>query len=380
MQYSAITDSLRLLNDEIGSGNSFERFSKFILRQTGFDQCAIYFFQKDNKTFKLRGAAGGKKSFDEVLPVGSAPVNLKSGKRRIFDISGDIPEAEKKSFKGAFVCSIHDKTNPGFIFLRSKKKQRISAKIEKALVLISLEILVIERMFARLAGYEKIMALGDMAATLVHELKNPILSIGGYAVRLRHHLKDGPEPEKYLTALTTEAKRLEELTGGMINFLREERVELKPNDLNSIIAETISFLKNEFTSRAIDLRLVLQKGGIPILADSIQLKIAFDNIIANSIQSMETGGILTIATRSSDTLAEVSFTDTGGGIDPSHISSIFNPLFTTKKRGTGLGLPIVSSIVNRHNGTISVDNKVGVGVSFTFRFTRQNGAAAARKN
>jgi len=228
----------------------------------------------------------------------------------------------------------------------------------------------------KLVNSEKLLALGDMAATLAHEIRNPLLSIGAYASRLRRQLPPGSPGLQYLEQMSADIGRIESVMNGIIRFLKDNVVELKTEDLDSIADESLELFDDEFSAH--DIRVERLRAGrpLPVLADREQMKIAFDNLIANAIQSMENGGTLSLATAFSGGFAVARLSDTGGGIDPRYLEHIFNPFFTTKKHGTGLGLPIASSIILRHKGLLEAGNE-GPGAVFTIRIPYAGAAETA---
>jgi signal transduction histidine kinase len=222
------------------------------------------------------------------------------------------------------------------------------------------------QMQQKLVDSEKLLALGDMAATLAHEIRNPLLSIGAYAARLRRQLPPESSGLKYLEQMSADIGRIERIMNGIIRFLKDNAVELKTEDLDSIADESLAIFSDEFLAHNIRVERLGAGQKLPVLADREQMKIAFDNLIANAIQSMENGGTLSVSTAFSGGFAVARLSDTGGGIDPRYLGYIFNPFFTTKKHGTGLGLPIASSIVMRHKGQLEAGNEGG-GAVFTIK-------------
>ena len=219
----------------------------------------------------------------------------------------------------------------------------------------------------RLKGVEKLAGLADMAATLAHEIKNPLVSIGGFASRLRRKLGPGSEHAQCVEQILAEIQRLEGVLDGVTSFLRDAPLELVADDLNVIIEEALGLFDEEFSSHGIEVVRDLYPGRLSVAADREELKIAFDNLIANAIQSMDKGGTLTLTTAVEEGLAVATVGDTGCGIDSAHVCDIFNPFFTTKERGTGLGLSITNSIIARHKGSIEVIAQEGKGAVFAVR-------------
>ncbi|MEK6779314.1 MAG: GAF domain-containing protein [Candidatus Deferrimicrobiota bacterium] len=237
----------------------------------------------------------------------------------------------------------------------------------------------------RLVQSEKLAALGEMAAKIAHEIKNPLTVIGGFAARLA---RKGPGEDldaqtaaKYNRIILKEVKRLERIVQQTLYFSREVVPAPRRMDLNDEIREILSMSREELEEARILTDLDLSAENPIISADPDQIRQLLWNLVSNSIQAMESGGKLTIATRPA-TPEEgdgVVFLigDTGGGIPHDVVHNIFNPFFTTKAKGTGLGLPIVHTIVEKHGGTIQLDNREGKGVTFSIflpRVPRETGA------
>jgi signal transduction histidine kinase len=223
---------------------------------------------------------------------------------------------------------------------------------------------------ARVKGVEKFLYLGDMAAMLVHEIKNPIISIGGFAKRLKKKVEPHSPAFKCVEQMISEVHRIEKITDGAFRCLGDEFVEHEEEDFEELLAETLGLFGEEFTELGIEQVLTMKSGPVTVLADREQLKIAFDNLIANAIQSMDKGGKLTLCVTKEAGHAVVDITDTGGGIDSEKVDSIFIPFFTTKEYGTGLGLPISNTIIMHHQGSIEVIGSSEEGTTFRVRLPR----------
>lgn len=233
----------------------------------------------------------------------------------------------------------------------------------------------LEELEERLLTAEKFLGIGDMAAILAHEVKNPIISIGALAKKVGKYI--GPEHPgaRYLALIVEEGQRVEGIISGVIRFLRDNTVELAVDDANRLIEEVLHIFREDIAENRITVVREMHPEPLPVMADHEQIKIAFDNFISNAIQSMANspsgdGGTLTVTTESNGNAVVIKVSDTGGGIDPGDIDHIFNPFFTTKERGTGLGLAITKSIIMRHRGVIEVNNKAGTGVTFAVRLPR----------
>jgi len=218
---------------------------------------------------------------------------------------------------------------------------------------------------------EKLMALGEMAARIAHEIKNPLTAIGGFARRIASPKPGGGAPpvERYARIILKEVERLERIINETLYFSRERVPAFRIVDLNAEIREVLSMFREEFEEARISAVVDLSRDLPSIMVDPDQIRQVVWNLVSNAIQAMGGSGILTVATHLADTAegtgVALEVSDTGGGIPPDVVQNIFNPFFTTKPKGTGLGLPIVHSIVEKHGGTIHLDNREGVGVAFS---------------
>jgi len=218
---------------------------------------------------------------------------------------------------------------------------------------------------------EKLMALGEMAARIAHEIKNPLTAIGGFARRIASPKPGGGTPpvERYARIILKEVERLERIINETLYFSREMVPAFRIANLNSEIREALSMFREELEEARISTVIDLSPDLPVISVDPDQLRQVLWNLVSNAIQAMGGSGTLTVATRSAlpEEGAGVVFqvSDTGGGIPHDVVHNIFNPFFTTKAKGTGLGLPIVHAIVEKHGGTIHLDNREGVGVTFS---------------
>jgi len=226
---------------------------------------------------------------------------------------------------------------------------------------------------SRLAQSEKLMALGEMATSIAHEIKNPLVSIGGFARRLHKKIPDQSREKTYSQIITKEIERLEEIVNNVLSFSRPESNKFEPCDLNLLITETIALFSRELKNQEIDLTVQLAPKIREVECDRNQLKQVLINLLNNSIQAMSNTAaagnrkILVRTSSYSDLMEQkekflVEIEDNGDGIQKQFIHDIFNPFFTTKHEGTGLGLPICHRIILNHQGDIRIQNREGKGV------------------
>jgi signal transduction histidine kinase/putative methionine-R-sulfoxide reductase with GAF domain len=232
---------------------------------------------------------------------------------------------------------------------------------------------------------EKLAALGEMAARIAHEMKNPLTVIGGFAARLARKEQDDrdhPPTARYAEIILKEVKRLERTIQQTLSFSREVVPDFQPVDINAEIQDVLGMFREELAESGIVREVDLSKEVPEIAVDPDQIRQVIWNLLSNAVQAMGEGGKLMLVTRpaSEDEGGNgVVFLvgDTGGGIPHDVVHNIFNPFFTTKTKGTGLGLPIVHSIVQNHGGTIQLDNREGEGVTFSIflpRVPKEKGA------
>ncbi len=221
------------------------------------------------------------------------------------------------------------------------------------------------RMQEQLLRQEKLAALGKLAAGISHELRNPLGSIKNTAYLLRMILDpDDLQVEEILTIMEKEIDRSTAIVTALLDYARSKPPELEPVDVNHILERSLA---NNFIPEKISLVIQFGKDLPAIMADPTQLTQVFENLIRNAIQAMPEGGCLTVRSeRCQDDCLLVTVADTGVGISKKNQAKIFEPLFTTKTRGIGLGLSIVQTLVNGHGGTVECesDGKPGEGTRF----------------
>jgi signal transduction histidine kinase len=236
----------------------------------------------------------------------------------------------------------------------------------------------------RLLQSEKLAALGEMAARIAHEIKNPLTVIGGFARRLeKKSVEEGVQPaalRRYSSVIRKEVARLEGLIQQTLYFSREAAPSLRSVDMNGEVQEVLAMFREEFEEARVTTVVELSPD-LPIISvDPDQVRQVLWNLFSNAVHAMPQGGTLRVETAPTGLDegegVELKVGDTGGGIPHDVVHNIFNPFFTTKPKGTGLGLPIVHAIVERHGGSIHIDNREGKGVTFSVllpRFPREPG-------
>lgn len=217
----------------------------------------------------------------------------------------------------------------------------------------------------KLLRSERLIAMGEMAAYIAHEIRNPLVTIGGFARSIeRSRIKD----ENTITSskiIMEEVKRLEKILDNIKDFSKPAEPKKTRMHINLLMEDTLSLIEGYLKERRIGLIKVMSPS-LPIAhIDPAQMKQVFLNLIKNAVESMPGGGTLTVKTSLEDKSIKVDFTDTGEGIPPEVMAKIFTPFFTTKASGTGVGLAVCQKIIDDHDGKLRVSSAPGKGSTFS---------------
>lgn len=224
---------------------------------------------------------------------------------------------------------------------------------------------------------ERLNALTLLAAGVAHEIGNPLNSLHIHLQLMERRARKVPESHrkellKSIDVAKEEISRLDTIIRQFLGAIRPSPLETRLENVNQIVEESVRFLNEEIVDRNILVETEL-RADLPLLeVDRTQLKQAFFNVIKNAFQAMKTGGILRIRTDADDRFLTITFADSGGGIPEDEMSKIFEPYFTTKASGSGLGLLIVRRILREHGGEIELLNDAGKGLSITMKLPLQN--------
>jgi signal transduction histidine kinase len=229
----------------------------------------------------------------------------------------------------------------------------------------------LERQQAELLRAERLAAVGRISAQITHEIRNPLNSIGLNAELLAEEIAGRPDAPRealqLVSAITREVDRLNGVTEEYLRFARLPRANLAAHDVNEILGGLLDFLAPELAASRVEVRRELAPRLPPVRADEGLLRSVFLNLVRNSREAMPAGGALTVRTGAPAGAVEIEVRDTGGGIPPDDLTRIFDPFYSTKERGTGLGLAFAQQVVKEHGGTIRCDSTVGRGTAFTIR-------------
>ncbi|HSB68793.1 MAG TPA: ATP-binding protein [Candidatus Methylomirabilis sp.] len=231
----------------------------------------------------------------------------------------------------------------------------------------------------RLRRADRLAALGTMAAGIAHDIRNPLTSILIFSQLMSLHHDDPEVREKFDRVVPRELERVQAVIEDMMELARPATLHLEPANLNEVLSQVLELYEGQATAQGIKIARGFEPNLPACTADRKRLHRCFSNLVANAIQAMPDGGDLTIRTNLADAAVLVThaagspgepavcvtIADTGQGIPPDRLSRIFDPFYTTKEKGLGLGMAITHRIVEDHKGTIDVQSQVGLGTTFT---------------
>jgi signal transduction histidine kinase len=225
---------------------------------------------------------------------------------------------------------------------------------------------LVEQSRVQLAQSEKLAATGRLAASMAHEINNPLQAIHNSLQLVLGFALEPGEQQEYLQMADEEVQRLMRLVKRILDFARRPQRETKPTDLNGVVEKVLALATKYLQHRHIALRRDLSPDLPAVMATADELGQVFLNLVLNAVDAMPEGGTLRVSSRlAQDGHLTMAFSDTGTGISPEHLDRIFEPFFSTMEEGTGLGLTISHNIIERHGGEITVQSVMGEGTTFT---------------
>ena len=220
---------------------------------------------------------------------------------------------------------------------------------------------------------ERLAMIGQLAAGVAHEINNPLGSILIYSHLLLEDLEENDPRGENLKKIVNQATRCKVIVKGLLDFAHQSEPEMKPSDVNRIVNEVLSLVERQAVFHNIKIIKKLSINLPFVMVDETQIQQVFMNIVLNAAEAMEGQGELIIETSSDGKFINAKFTDTGCGIPEQNIKKLFEPFFSTKTKGHGIGLGLAISygIIKKHNGRINIDSEVGKGSTFTIQLPIQ---------
>ncbi|MBI2423171.1 MAG: PAS domain S-box protein [Candidatus Hydrogenedentes bacterium] len=214
---------------------------------------------------------------------------------------------------------------------------------------------------------DRLAAIGEMAATVAHEIRNPLGGIRGFAAFLAQDLKDDPPKKRLVDKILAGTASLEKVVSGLLEYTRPVELSLKPVGCAAVVQDALRYL--DYDPRAVNIFTEVDTD-LRILADSDRIRQVVMNIVQNGIQSLEKSGEIRIDAEAGDTCITLHIRDTGCGIPPEALVQVFSPFYTTREKGTGLGLAICKKIIDGHGGALTAASEPGKGSTFSLSLPR----------
>ena len=224
----------------------------------------------------------------------------------------------------------------------------------------------------QLVAQERIAALGRAAAQVAHEVKNPLSGLLLYALHLKSTATNFSESEitlldKIVNTINHLNSRVEQILG----FVRPVNLTRREGDLNQIVTDILELLRPQLTANKVEVRLSLAHEEAQAMIDEASMRGALMNLMLNAVEAMPLGGVLSISVVRTDETVQLDITDTGRGIGEEQTKKIFEPFYTTKEQGLGLGMPYAKKIIDQHSGAISLSSQLGEGTTIRIVIPRQ---------
>jgi PAS domain S-box-containing protein len=223
---------------------------------------------------------------------------------------------------------------------------------------------------------ERLSAVGEVAAMVAHEIRNPLTSIGGFARTVLRDIEKAEKAEtnrRFLNIIIEEVKRLEAIVTEILGFVRPVPMKFEAANLHEVIDQTLSMMSGEIDESKVIITRDYQQDLPLIWMDVDQMRQVFLNLFRNALHAMHNEGMLSVITESAGDVVKIHVSDTGEGIRAENLDKLFNAFFTTKSTGSGLGLTICMHIVKSHGGTIEVESREGEGSTFIISLPLRSG-------
>ena len=356
---TSIMDRLRKSRDDV----------LFEIKSTleNLDEGVIFIDPNDKVTMCNRG-------IEKAWKVKREEILNKSVKDGQIPYVGGVAANITESFRKGIETSQHQeiKVEDGFIYNTYSAVFDHNGKYWGT-VLTSHDITERKELEHQLLHSERLATIGEMSAKVAHEIRNPLSSISLNTELLYDEISNDngerkSDAENLIQSILNEVDTLTKISDEYLQFARFPKLETRPASINEVLIELTKFFNKEIVQRCISLKENYASDLPQILLDTKQIKQAFLNILKNSFESMPEGGELSITTRLKDENVEVIINDTGSGINRSDIRRVFDPFYSTKVKGTGLGLALTMKTVEGHGGDINCESTIAKGTTMTISF------------
>ena len=238
------------------------------------------------------------------------------------------------------------------------------SRLEKKFELTEQELKITQE---KLIRSERLEAMSHLIQGVAHEIRNPVTTIGGFAWRIKRRFKEDPKLQQYINIVLQESERLEDLVKTVNEFANLLSARLTLDDCKPILEQVLKEFEPRATQQGVKLLANIDPGLSLTKIDSSQIFTALSNLMENALESMPHGGELTLDAKHELDYILIKILDTGRGIPKENMGSVYDPFFTSKTRGPGLGLTMIHQIVMNHDGEIKIESQEGVGTTVTLR-------------
>ena len=351
---SSILESMSdgvIVTDMNGIVTKFNRSASIILEYAEEEVVGQSFFDLFGREFIAPAGATG------------AQLYVKSGGQSYFDLF----DRESIAPKGAMGAILFTKS--GHEVRVSERDAPISDRNGACIgyVKVFQDLTEIEALREQVRQVDRLAAIGEMAATVAHEIRNPLGGIRGFAALLARDIPPEDRRSRLVEKILVGTRNLNKVVDELLEYTRPMDLRLRPANCAELVDAAISFL--EIGNRPITIANTVPHH-LKILADSDKIRQVFLNILLNAVQSIEAEGDIRISATVNGTLITVSVRDTGCGIPRDKLDQVFSPFYTTKEKGTGLGLAIAAKIIDGHGGALQADSDVGAGTTILVSLPR----------
>ncbi len=251
------------------------------------------------------------------------------------------------------------------LLARAERRQR--ERFEKASAELAAAYQELRDTLDLLIRADRLKSVGEVAAAIVHEIRNPLSAIKGAAEIIEKEIPIESPRREFVSVIEREVDRLNRLVSEFLNFAKPRQPEKTPSNLNEIVRSVITFTSKEADKSGVKLASQLDEQLPDVMIDADQIRQVLLNLILNAIHAMSQGGTVEIASRREGKMVELSVRDHGVGIEPRIRDRIFDPFFTTRPEGSGLGLSVAYQLVKQHDGEIDLVDVEGPGARFVVR-------------
>jgi len=363
-----LDESLKMIGNLLLSEGNFKSIGLMLFNEAVMTLKCVFFVSKDKSNKTTDNFKGFVTKIDNKSILTDV---LFYNKVEYIDLDTIGFENIKSCFDGNILAgNIFSKTGPTGIVLAQPlyydKNTKEEFKFYVRMISVAIELNKMFKMYQfavedikyfkeNVAKTSTLAQVGKFAATVAHEIKNPLVAIGGFASKLEKYIND-PKGKTYLNIVNSEIERLDRIVSDILGYSRQNKLNFEQIEIDELIYSAIDLVSEKMHINNIKLSIDIDSDNLKVNVDVKRIKQVLLNIFENAIHAMGKDGILKISTRSNDKKIYINIEDTGCGISEEILNKVFDPFFSTKEHGTGLGLSICKEIISKHGGNIKIKN------------------------